>query len=62
MRKLKKVKKSDIHYYAIKTLPTIRSLDEIVYIPHLSYSKSKYWEKNIRVKYLYDKWLHLIET
>jgi len=62
MRKLKKVKKSDIHYYAVKTLPTIRSLDEIVCIPHLSYSKSKYWEKNIRVKYLYDKWLHLIET
>ena len=62
MLKLKKFKKFDDHYYAVKSLPAIRSLDEIVYVPHLSYSKEKYWEQNITVKYLYDKRLKLIET
>ena len=62
MLKLKKIKKFDDHYYAVKSLPAIRSLDEIVYVPHLSYSKEKYWEQNITVKYLYDKRLKLVET
>ena len=57
--KLKKIVKSDIHCYAVNTLPTIRSLDEIVYIPHLNYSEDKYWEKKIKVKYLYDEYLNL---
>ena len=39
MLKLKKIKKFDNHYYAVKSLPAIRSLDEIVYVPHLIYSK-----------------------
>ena len=57
--KLKKIVKSDIHCYAVNTLPTIRSLDEIVYIPHLNYSEDTYWEKKIKVKYLYDEYLNL---
>ena len=61
MIKLKKITKSNIHHFALKTLPAIRDLDEIVYVPHLNYSKSKYWEKNVNIRYLYNKKLQLIE-
>ena len=52
MVKLKKIRKPSIPLSAIKTLPTIRVLDEIVSIPHLLYWKNSYWKKNISLTHV----------
>ena len=52
MIKLKKIQKPDIPFHAIKTLPTIRVLDEIVSIPHLLYWKDNYWKQNISLTHV----------
>jgi len=52
MIKLNKIKKPSIHFNAIKTLPTIRLLEEIVSVPHLLYWKSNFWKKNINITHV----------
>ena len=47
MIKLKKIIRPKLPFYAIKTIPTVRVLDEIVSIPHLLYNKNKFWKNNI---------------
>ena len=49
MIKLNKITKPSISFNAIKTIPTIRLLEEIVSIPHLLYWKSSFWKKNIEI-------------
>ena len=52
MVKSKKIRQSNIPLAAIKTLPAIRVLDEIVSIPHLLYWKNIYWKNNIHVEHV----------
>ena len=52
MIKLNKIKKPSINSNAIKTIPTIRLLEEIVSIPHLLYWKSSFWKKNIEISHV----------
>ena len=49
MIKLNKIQKPSINFNAIKTIPTIRILEEIISIPHLLYWKSNFWKKNIEI-------------
>ena len=49
MIKLNKITKPSISFSAIKTIPTIRLLEEIVSIPHLLYWKNSFWKKNIEI-------------
>jgi len=53
MIKLNKIEKSSINFNAIKTLPTIRVLEEIVSIPHLLYWKNNFWKNNIDITHVY---------
>ena len=46
------INKTNIPYAAVKTLPSIRLLDEIVSIPHLLYWKDIYWKNNIKLKHI----------
>tara|TARA_B100000686_G_scaffold327034_1_gene385510 strand:+ start:6278 stop:7567 length:1290 start_codon:yes stop_codon:yes gene_type:complete len=52
MIKSKKIQKPNIPFAAVKTLLTIRVLDEIVSIPHLLYWKDNYWKKNISLTHV----------
>lgn len=52
MIKSKKIQKPNIPFAAVKTLLTIRMLDEIVSIPHLLYWKDNYWKKNISLTHV----------
>jgi len=52
MIKLNKITKPSISFSAIKTIPTIRLLEEIVSIPHLYYWKSSFWKKNIEISHV----------
>ena len=52
MIKLKKIIKPKLPFYAIKTIPTIRILDEIISIPHLLYNKDKFWKNNITLTHV----------
>ena len=52
MIKLNKIQKPSINFNAIKTIPTIRLLEEIISIPHLLYWKSSFWKKNIEISHV----------
>ena len=52
MIKLNKIQKPSINFNAIKTIPTIRILEEIISIPHLLYWKSNFWKKNIEISHV----------
>ena len=57
MIKLNKVKKPSINFNAIKTIPAIRVLEQIVSIPHLLYWKSSFWKNNIYLNHIEEKLL-----
>ena len=52
MIKLNKIEKPSISFSAIKTIPTIRLLEEIISIPHLLYWKSAFWKKNVEISHV----------
>ena len=52
MIKLNKIQKPSINFNAIKTIPAIRLLEEIVSIPHLLYWKSNFWKSNIKITHV----------
>ena len=52
MIKLNKIQKPSINFNAIKTIPTIRILEEIISIPHLLYWKSSFWKKNVEISHV----------
>jgi hypothetical protein len=49
---LNKIQKPSINFNAIKTIPAIRLLEEIVSIPHLLYWKSNFWKSNIKITHV----------
>ena len=55
MIKLNKIQKPSINFNAIKTIPAIRVLEQIVSVPHLLYWKSDFWKNNICIKHLEEK-------
>ena len=57
MIKLNKIEKPSINFNAIKTLPAIRVLEQVVSIPHLLYWKSDFWKNNIKVTHVEHKLL-----
>jgi hypothetical protein len=57
MIKLNKIKKPSINFNAIKTIPAIRVLEQIVSIPHLLYWKSDFWKNNINLNHIEEKLL-----
>ena len=57
MIKLNKIKKPSINFNAIKTIPAIRVLEQIVSVPHLLYWKSDFWKNNIKVTHVEHKLL-----
>jgi hypothetical protein len=57
MIKLNKIKKPSINFNAIKTIPAIRVLEQIVSIPHLLYWKSDFWKNNININHIEEKLL-----
>ncbi|MDG2000362.1 MAG: tRNA lysidine(34) synthetase TilS [Alphaproteobacteria bacterium] len=57
MIKLNKIKKPSINFNAIKTIPAIRVLEQIVSIPHLLYWKCDFWKNNININHIEEKLL-----
>ena len=55
MIKLNKIQKPSINFYAIKTIPAIRVLEQIVSVPHLLYWKSDFWKNNIKITHVDHK-------
>ena len=62
MIKLNKIQKPSINFNAIKTIPTIRVLEEIVSIPHLLYWKSNFWKNNIKITHVEHELLKKYEN
>jgi len=52
MIKLNKIQKPSINFNAIKTIPAIRVLEQIVSVPHLLYWKSDFWKNNIKITHI----------
>tara|TARA_B100000686_G_C16595721_1_gene865887 strand:- start:125 stop:1084 length:960 start_codon:yes stop_codon:yes gene_type:complete len=52
MIKLNKIEKPSINLNAIKTIPAIRVLEQIVSVPHLLYWKSDFWKNNIKITHI----------
>ena len=52
MIKLNKIEKPSINFNAIKTIPAIRVLEQIVSVPHLLYWKSDFWKNNIKITHI----------
>lgn len=50
MNKLNKIQKPSINFNAIKTIPAIRVLEQIVSVPHLLYWKSNFWKNNVSLE------------
>ena len=57
MIKLNKIQKPSINFNAIKTIPALRVLEQIVSVPHLLYWKSEYWKNNIKIIHIEHKLL-----
>ena len=55
MIKLNKIQKPSINFNAIKTIPAIRVLEQIVSVPHLLYWKSDFWKNNIKITHIDHK-------
>ena len=55
MIKLNKIQKPSINFNAIKTIPAIRVLEQIVSVPHLLYWKSDFWKNNIKITHIEHK-------
>tara|TARA_Y100001970_G_scaffold29578_1_gene36576 strand:+ start:45 stop:572 length:528 start_codon:yes stop_codon:yes gene_type:complete len=52
MIKLNKIQKPSINFNAIKTIPAIRVLEQIVSVPHLLYWKNDFWKNNIKITHI----------